>query len=103
MDDRGRGSGTDRETSRGQQSPRSSSPAPIGALAAGGIELAVAILAGLFGGHWLDGRFNTSPWLLLVGVFLGAAAGFYNLVRALTTGGGARGSRASGRRGRHDR
>jgi F0F1-type ATP synthase assembly protein I len=49
------------------------------------MELAVAILAGLFAGQWLDRHLGTGPWLVIVGVFLGAAAGFYNLVRALTT------------------
>lgn len=55
-------------------------------MAGGGVELAIAILLGLFGGQWLDRRLGTGPWLLILGVFLGAAAGFYNLYRALTAG-----------------
>ena len=31
-------------------------------------------------GWWLDGKLGTSPWLLLVGIFLGAAGGFASLV-----------------------
>jgi F0F1-type ATP synthase assembly protein I len=35
-------------------------------------------------GWWLDGQLGTSPWLLLVGIFLGAAGGFYSLVSRLS-------------------
>jgi ATP synthase protein I len=31
----------------------------------------------IFGGRWLDGRLGTSPWLTLLGAFLGIALGFY--------------------------
>ena len=46
-----------------------------------GFELVVPLLLGLFGGRWLDRRFGTAPWLLLVGALLGAAAGMLNLYR----------------------
>jgi F0F1-type ATP synthase assembly protein I len=32
-------------------------------------------------GKWLDGKLGTAPWLLIVGAFVGAAAGFYSLYR----------------------
>jgi F0F1-type ATP synthase assembly protein I len=68
------------------QPPRSRSrPLGLGGAASGGIEFTVAILVGLFVGRWLDRRMGTEPWLLILGVFVGAAAGFYNLYRALTT------------------
>jgi F0F1-type ATP synthase assembly protein I len=38
----------------------------------------------LLGGNWLDQRWGTSPLLLILGVFLGAGAGFYNLYKVLT-------------------
>jgi ATP synthase protein I len=38
-------------------------------------------LLGLFGGQWLDRRFGTAPWLVLIGALLGAAAGMLNLYR----------------------
>ncbi len=78
----------DQDSGEGQrpQAPRPGSrPLGLGVAAAGGIEFTVAILAGLFVGHWLDRRIGTGPWLLILGVFVGAAAGFYNLYRALTT------------------
>ena len=48
-----------------------------------GIEFAAAVLLCLFAGHWMDGKLDTSPWLLLVGAFLGAVAGFYNFFRSV--------------------
>jgi ATP synthase protein I len=48
-----------------------------------GIELGLAVMAGLIGGQWLDHKFGTTPWLLLVGLLLGMAAGFRSMWRAL--------------------
>jgi ATP synthase protein I len=53
-------------------------------MAGGGLEFAVAILLGVFGGQWLDRRWGTSPWLVVVGAMTGAGAGFYKLYRDLT-------------------
>lgn len=44
-----------------------------------GIQFALVILIFTAGGIWLDRRLGTSPWLLLVCVFLGAAGGFYSI------------------------
>jgi ATP synthase protein I len=55
------------------------------AFAGAGFELAGCILLGLFAGQWVDKRLGTAPWLLILGVFAGAAAGFYNMYRILTT------------------
>ena len=49
-----------------------------------GIQLAASILLGLYAGQWLDTRLGTAPLMLILGVFLGAGAGFYNLYRVLT-------------------
>lgn len=46
------------------------------------IELLAALLVGLGGGWWLDNRLGTTPWLMLLGLFLGSAAGFLNVKRA---------------------
>jgi F0F1-type ATP synthase assembly protein I len=43
-----------------------------------GIEFVVATLIGTLIGYWLDKRFHTQPWLLVIGTFLGAAAGMLN-------------------------
>ena len=36
--------------------------------------LIVSPLVGFFIGNWLDRRFNTSPWLVIVGLILGFVA-----------------------------
>jgi F0F1-type ATP synthase assembly protein I len=36
--------------------------------------LIVAPLVGFFIGQWLDHRFKTSPWLVIIGLILGFAA-----------------------------
>lgn len=53
--------------------------------AGAGFELAGCILLGLFAGQWLDKKLGTAPWLLILGVFIGAAAGIFNMYRTLTT------------------
>lgn len=37
-----------------------------------GMEIVVSILIGLFGGQWLDRRWNTSPWFTIAGLALAA-------------------------------
>jgi len=61
---------------------RVTSPA---ALAGAGIEFLGAILIGVFAGQWLDKKLGTAPWLLVLGTFICAAAGFWHLYRILTT------------------
>ncbi len=48
-----------------------------------GLQFAGAILLFLFVGRWLDARLGTDPWLLLLGVLLGASTGFYSIYRQL--------------------
>lgn len=48
-----------------------------------GLELSLSILFGLFGGQWLDKKFGTAPWLALIGLAFGMAAGIRSLLRAL--------------------
>lgn len=48
-----------------------------------GLELGLSILVGLFGGQWLDKKLATSPWLTLIGLAFGTAAGIRSLLRAL--------------------
>jgi F0F1-type ATP synthase assembly protein I len=49
-----------------------------------GVQFALTILVFVFIGVWLDRRFGTSPWLLLVCVFVGAAGGLFSMVRTDT-------------------
>jgi F0F1-type ATP synthase assembly protein I len=44
-----------------------------------GLTFVVAIVLGLAAGWWLDGRLDSSPACLLLGLFFGIAAGFKNL------------------------
>ena len=46
-----------------------------------GTTLAVTVLAGVGGGHWLDGRLGTRPMLLVLGGMLGLAAGLYHFFK----------------------
>ena len=46
-----------------------------------GLELAGVIGGLAFAGHWIDGRFGTTPWGMLGGVVIGLVGGLYNLVR----------------------
>ena len=48
-----------------------------------GLELALSILVGLFGGQWLDKKLGTHGILTLVGLAYGLAAGGRALYRAL--------------------
>jgi len=36
-----------------------------------GLEIAVALSAPILGGYWADTKLNTSPYLLLTGIFIG--------------------------------
>ena len=57
-------------------------PGEAGALAqasAVGLTFVVAIVLGLAGGWWLDRQLGLAPLCLLLGLFLGIAAGFRNL------------------------
>jgi F0F1-type ATP synthase assembly protein I len=46
-----------------------------------GITLVILTVGGYFLGFWLDKKLGTSPYLSLVGLFLGISAGFYQLYK----------------------
>lgn len=48
-----------------------------------GAQFAMTIILGLGAGYWLDGRFGWYPAATLTGFFAGAAAGMYQLYRAM--------------------
>jgi len=52
-----------------------------GSTGAVGFEVAVAIAIGYFGGHWLDGKLRTGPWLTIIGFVAGVGAAIKALVR----------------------
>ena len=47
-----------------------------------GAQFAAAIVLFVFVGQWVDRRFGTGPWGVLVGAAVGFATGFYALLRA---------------------
>lgn len=53
------------------------------AIAAGsvGLEMAIAISIGYFGGRWADGALDTRPWLQWIGLICGIAAAALAIVR----------------------
>ena len=46
-----------------------------------GITFAASILIFTFIGKYFDGKLGTDPYLMMLGAFLGAAAGFYYIIR----------------------
>ncbi len=56
-----------------------------GKYSAVGIELAVAIALGYFGGEWIDGKIGTAPYLKWIGLACGIVAGFKGLYDAVRT------------------
>ena len=53
-----------------------------GAAYAAAFSLFAAVVSGLIVGWLLDRWLGTSPWLLVVGIVLGAAGGFYEFIRS---------------------
>lgn len=48
-----------------------------------GVQFVAVLLAFLFLGKWLDERLGTSPWLLMIGVFLGFGLSLLYMYRRL--------------------
>ena len=48
-----------------------------------GIQFGLSIILFLYVGQWLDRKLGTAPWLLIIGVFLGAGLGFYSMYRKI--------------------
>jgi F0F1-type ATP synthase assembly protein I len=78
--------------SEGSKKDRDPAPNPgrtgvSGAEFAGaGIQFAAFLVLSSFAGMWVDKQLGTSPWFLIVLVFVGAAAGFYSLYHKLMKG-----------------
>lgn len=50
-----------------------------------GLEVVLSVAVGLFGGAWLDAKFDTRPWLTIIGLVYGLAAASRAIYRALKT------------------
>jgi F0F1-type ATP synthase assembly protein I len=46
-----------------------------------GLELAGATAGLALAGYWIDGKFGTKPWGIIVGLFIGIVGGLYNLIK----------------------
>ena len=46
-----------------------------------GMQMALGIVVFVFLGKWLDEKFDTAPWLMLVGGFIGAGGGLYKFIK----------------------
>lgn len=51
-------------------------------MASVGMEMGLAVVVGLGVGYWLDERFGTEPYLMLLFLLFGIAAAFKGLIRA---------------------
>lgn len=63
-----------------------SEPSPwrtLGTLATVGITFVVSTAGATVGGYFIDRWLDTSPWLTLIGMGVGIAAGFRDLFRSL--------------------
>lgn len=59
-------------------------PKGLGVAARMGVELVVATCVGGGAGYFADERLDTAPWLMLLGVLIGTAAGVRNMLRIAT-------------------
>jgi hypothetical protein len=46
----------------------------VGSWSTLGLEIVLSVMFGFFGGRWLDAKFDTAPWLSLLGFFFGCGA-----------------------------
>ena len=49
-----------------------------------GVQFAATIGVFAFAGYWADGKLGSSPWLMIVGVFVGFGGGLASLVSKLS-------------------
>lgn len=49
-----------------------------------GLQLAATIVIMVFVGIWLDGKFDTSPYLTLIFSFFGIFTGMYHFIKSVT-------------------
>ena len=53
------------------------------AIVAASIQFAVAVILMVFLGQWLDGTMGTAPWLMLLCLAVGFAAGLFSFLRSV--------------------
>lgn len=50
-----------------------------------GLQMVITIVIFAYIGWWIDGKYGTSPWLLIVLTFFGAVAGMVSFLRTVTS------------------
>jgi ATP synthase protein I len=83
----------DQDAEKDQGPNRNSIGAGLGFALRIGIELVAALAVGVAIGYGLDRWLGTGPWLMIAFFFLGSAAGFLNVYRAVSGYGYAAGYR----------
>jgi hypothetical protein len=63
----------------GKESPQPTLWQAAGQYAGYGFTWALSTLLFLLAGWWVDGKVGTTPFLTILGAFVGAGAGFYSL------------------------
>lgn len=63
--------------------PRLAAMKTMGGVGTLGLEVGLSIMVGLFGGQWLDGRFDTAPWITVAGFGFGVAAAVRAVLRQM--------------------
>jgi ATP synthase protein I len=56
----------------------------LGLALSAGMAVASSVIGGTLLGYWLDERFGTKPWLLVVGVVIGTFGAFTWLYRLMS-------------------
>lgn len=54
---------------------------PLQSSVAGGLQLAISVLLGLYLGRLLDEKWDLSPWMMLAGAALGLGVGLYSFLK----------------------
>ena len=48
-----------------------------------GLQLALSVIVFFFLGRWLDSKFDTAPWLMILGAVMGITGGFISFFRTV--------------------
>ncbi len=54
---------------------------PYGRYIQFGSQLGLSMALPILFGHWLDARYDTSPWFLLFGIFLGVTSSVWTVLK----------------------
>lgn len=58
-------------------------PSQLATLSSIGFMMAGSVAAGYYFGSWLDGKFGSSPWLMIIFTVLGIVGSFIEMIRVI--------------------